>query len=214
SADYRGGTVTAVTDRPARLGNIAGRCGLRVVRRVHSVCRLLWFHAAAKQREGQGMKDAQSAPVPTGALLLAVVALIWIGMILGISGLATPIKFQAASLTLPVALDVGQTTFAAFNKMEWLLAAVLAIAVLPCRPALLSLRLLLTVAAVITVLLQTFWLLPALDQRVAAVIAGEVLPPSGLHNLYVVAEGVKLLALIVLGMGALWTLMARADRGV
>lgn len=159
------------------------------------------------------MKDEQSVPVPTGALLLAVVALIWIGMILGISGLATPIKFQAASLTLPVALDVGQTTFAAFNKMEWLLAAVLAIAVLLCRPALLSLRLVLTVAAIITVLLQTFWLLPALDQRVAAVIAGEVLPPSGLHNLYVVAEGVKLLALIVLGVGALWTLMARADQG-
>src|SRR5690606_26651116 len=138
-------TVPATT---ARLGGIAGRRCHRLVCGVYPVHRLLRFHAAAQQRERCGMKDEQSAPVPTGALLLAVVALIWIGMILGISGLATPIKFQAASLTLPVALDVGQTTFAAFNKMEWLLAAVLAIAVLPCRPALLSLRLLLTVAAV------------------------------------------------------------------
>src|SRR5690606_33513170 len=205
------GTVTAVTDRPARLGNIAGRCGHRVVRRVHSVCRLLWFHAAAKQREGQGMKDGQSAPVPTGALMLAIVALIWVGMILGIPGLATPIKFHAASLTLSVAINIGQTTFAAFNKMEWLLSALLVIAILLSRLKLLSLPALLTVATVATVLLQSFWLLPALDERVAAVIAGEVLPPSRLHNLYVVAEGVKLLALILLSMGALWKLMARND---
>jgi len=157
------------------------------------------------------MKDAQSAPVPTGALMLAIVALIWVGMILGVSGLATPIKFQAASLTLAVALDVGQTTFAALNKMEWLLSALLVFAVVLSRLKLLSLPTLLTAATVLTVLLQSVWLLPALDVRVAAVIAGEVLPPSGLHNLYVVAEGVKLLALILVGMGALWKLMARTD---
>lgn len=157
------------------------------------------------------VNDAQSAPVPTGALMLAIVALIWIGMILGVSGLATPIKFQAASLTLAVALDVGQTTFAAFNKMEWLLSALLVVAILLSRLKPLSLPILLTVVAVVAVLLQSFWLLPALDVRVAAVIAGEVLPPSGLHNLYVVVEGVKLLALTLLGMGALWKLMARTD---
>lgn len=39
-------------------------------------------------------------------LLLAV---LWAGLLLGVSFLATPVKFLAPSLSLPVALDVGGT---------------------------------------------------------------------------------------------------------
>src|SRR5690554_3261397 len=154
------------------------------------------------------MSDARPTRSSTGTFMLTLIALVWLGMVLGVSGLATPIKFQAVSLTLPVALDVGQTTFAAFNKMEWLLAALLVLATVVSRLRPVSLPTLLTAGLVIIVLLQTFWLLPALDMRVSAVIAGEVLPPSGLHNLYVVAEGLKLLALIILGVGTLLKLVA------
>ena len=149
------------------------------------------------------MNNPRPSSVPPGAFMLTLVALIWLGMILGVSGLATPIKFQAVSLTLPVALDVGQTTFAAFNKLEWLMAALLIAAIVVSRLKPTSLPALLSAAAVIIVLLQTFWLLPALDARVSAVIAGDALPPSSFHMLYVVAEGLKLLALIVIGVGAL-----------
>jgi hypothetical protein len=34
-------------------------------------------------------------------------------------------KFLAPSLSLPVALDVGRQTFYVFNKVEWVLVAVL-----------------------------------------------------------------------------------------
>jgi len=159
------------------------------------------------------MSDARPTRSSTGTFMLTLIALVWLGMVLGVSGLATPIKFQAVSLTLPVALDVGQTTFAAFNKMEWLLAALLVLATVVSRLRPVSLPTLLTAGLVIIVLLQTFWLLPALDMRVSAVIAGEVLPPSGLHNLYVVAEGLKLLALIILGVGTLLKLVASQADG-
>lgn len=155
----------------------------------------------------QPTRSSIGTPFPTGTFMLSLVALIWIGMILGVSGLATPIKFQAVSLTLPVALDVGQTTFSAFNKMEWLLSIVLVASLFISRLKPTSLPVLLTIGLVVIVLLQTFWLLPALDTRVNAVIAGEVLPPSQFHNLYVVAEGLKLLALIIIGVGALLALM-------
>ncbi|MGH6868523.1 MAG: hypothetical protein ACREDA_06585 [Methylocella sp.] len=43
--------------------------------------------------------------------LTILLPVLWIGVLIGISFIATPIKFKARSLTLPVALDVGQTTF-------------------------------------------------------------------------------------------------------
>lgn len=155
--------------------------------------------------------NQQAGARPTGTFMLALVALVWVGMVLGVSGLATPIKFQAISLTLPVALDVGQTTFAAFNRLEWLLSFVLVLSVAISRPTLRSIAVYVTVGIVLIVLLQTLWLLPALDLRVQAVIAGEALPPSAFHNLYIVAEGLKLVGLITIGLGALLALWERRE---
>jgi hypothetical protein len=45
-----------------------------------------------------------------------IAAILWLGLLLGVSFLATPAKFLAPSLALPVALDVGRHTFAVFNK--------------------------------------------------------------------------------------------------
>jgi hypothetical protein len=39
-------------------------------------------------------------------------------MILGVSFLATPAKFMASSITLPVALDAGRHAFSVLNKIE------------------------------------------------------------------------------------------------
>lgn len=49
----------------------------------------------------------------------------WVGILIGISFIATPVKFQATSLKRPVALDIGRATFRFFSRIEWLLAAVL-----------------------------------------------------------------------------------------
>src|SRR5665648_1182454 len=59
-----------------------------------------------------------------------VIAAVWIGMLVGVSFLATPAKFLAPSLTLPVALDVGRHTFSVFNRVEWAFSVVLLLFVL------------------------------------------------------------------------------------
>lgn len=56
--------------------------------------------------------------------MIRLIAYVWLGLVLGVSFLATPIKFRAESLTLPVALDVGSTTFHAFGRLEWLLSII------------------------------------------------------------------------------------------
>ncbi|MGE0152877.1 MAG: hypothetical protein AB7R90_09675 [Reyranellaceae bacterium] len=145
-----------------------------------------------------------------GALLLAVLALVWAGMVVGVSGLATPVKFAAPSLTLPVALDVGRVTFGLFSQVEWGLA--LALVVLA---ALAGLRLLwlAVLVAVVLVVAQATWLLPILDARIAAVIAGNPQPATFHHAAYAVGEAVKLAALLATGIGAMAGGMAsRAGR--
>jgi hypothetical protein len=64
---------------------------------------------------------------------ILAIALLWCGLLLGVSFLATPAKFMAPSLSLVVALDVGRQTFAVMNKVEWLFVAVLLALILTGR---------------------------------------------------------------------------------
>lgn len=52
------------------------------------------------------MASARTTGIAANAAT-ACVALFWAGMLAGVSFLATPVKFEAASLSLPVALEVG-----------------------------------------------------------------------------------------------------------
>ena len=126
----------------------------------------------------------------------AILPVFWAGMIVGVSFIATPIKFTAPELSLPAAIDVGRVTFVFANRVEWGLAAVSALAVFagPAgRPVLVGF------AAVCAVLLvQTFWLLPVLEARSIAYVAGEPLPPSAHHRLFGIAEIAKLALLLLI----------------
>lgn len=132
----------------------------------------------------------------------AVIALIWLGMLLGVSFLATPVKFVVQDLSLPVALQVGQATFALFARIEWLLAiALLIAAALRWRSRRVVLALALAVSA--AVLFQSAWLLPSLDVRVGMIVAGDTPPASSHHTLYAGLEAVKALLLALLAALAL-----------
>ena len=159
----------------------------------------------------------------------AVVSLVWIGALLGVSFLATPVKFLAPTLTLPVALDVGRQTFQWFNRVEILLAAAaLVTAIAHERPKpfggaredaaagpkersarKVPYATLLAVFLLGAVLLQAVWLLPTLDARVEVIIQGGMPPPSALHDVYVVLEATKLGALV----GAAWLGVASLRSG-
>lgn len=138
-------------------------------------------------------------------LWIIVLSLLWAGLLLGVSFLATPVKFMAPSLSLPVALDVGRHTFALFTKLELLLAVIL-LALVWVEAGSRSGALFWKLAAgalIVLVLLQIFWLRPVLDARVELIIQGTPPPASWLHNLYILYEVVKLVALLLLGSSAL-----------
>lgn len=120
------------------------------------------------------------------------VAIFWLGLLIGVAFLATPVKFMAPSLSLPVALDVGRYTFYVFNKVEWVLAAVLIVA--PSGGGTAWPRLL-AIAAGLLVIVETVWMLPVLDHRVALIIAGQTPPAADLHSLYIAMEVAKVLVL-------------------
>jgi len=140
-----------------------------------------------------------SSPLAIGAL--ALLTLVWAGMVIGVSGLATPVKFAAPSLSLPVALDVGRTTFHVFTRIEWILGLALALLAVWFRQRRLLLMPVMLVVAIM--LMQALYLLPELNLRVAAIIAGQTPPPSSLHTWYAAAEACKLAALLTLGLAAL-----------
>lgn len=124
--------------------------------------------------------------------------LIWAGLAIGVAFLATPAKFLAPSLSLPVALDVGRHTFRAYNHVELALVVfLLAIGVWP--QARRRWFVALAVPGVVVVA-QALWLIPALDLRVAAIMSGHQPPPSNLHVVYIAAEALKVVWLLGFGL--------------
>lgn len=138
------------------------------------------------------------------------VAMIWLGGLLGVSFLATPVKFQAPSLDLPTALDVGRVTFALLSKTEWALCAIV-FATTFLSPRSRSLRLCVVAVLALVLITQAVWLLPLLDARVSQIMAGGVVPPTPHHLLYIIAEALKVILLLGLSIGALSALRAPRD---
>lgn len=138
-----------------------------------------------------------------GFLLLAALFL-WAGMVAGISFLEAPLKFTAPHITVPLGVGIGRVVFHALNKVEiGLCVLALSSAVYLRVPRRLG-----TALALLSglLLLQTFWLLPALDARAEALLAGHAPPANSLHLLYIVVEAAKLLLLLGSGALAYWAL--------
>ncbi|MCQ4084452.1 hypothetical protein NGB36_28720 [Streptomyces sp. RB6PN25] len=125
----------------------------------------------------------------------------WLGMVLAISFLEAPLKFRAPGVTVPLGLGIGRIVFRALNRVE----AALAIVVIACV-TIGHVRTSGAVAAAIAVVLlavQLGAIRPGLNRRSERVLAGETLPRSRAHLLYVAAESAKVVALLVLGISIL-----------
>jgi hypothetical protein len=136
--------------------------------------------------------------------VLGALIMLWAGVLIGVSFLAAPAKFGAPGLSLPIAMEIGRREFGALNLTEIVLAALtlaLAAYVRPERAIWLGLGL-----AGLIVVLQWLWLLPLLDARAELIIQGGTPEPAPWHGLYIAAEVLKLLALLVVGWLTLWRL--------
>ena len=104
----------------------------------------------------------------------ACIALVWLGMILGISFLEAPVKFMVPSVTLEIGLDIGRYVFGAFNKVECVFAIAIAILLIIVRKKDASMVSL--ILAWLSLVLQTVWLLPLLEARSEVIIQGQTPP--------------------------------------
>jgi hypothetical protein len=95
--------------------------------------------------------------------------------------------------------------FAALNVAELAIACVLFALVAHRAP---DWPLALVAGLTGTLLVQVFLLRRRLDERAGQIIAGRDVAPSSLHVAYIGLEGIKLLALVVLGCALAWRWLA------
>ena len=131
--------------------------------------------------------------------ILLAVPFIWAGMVLAVSFMEAPLKFQAPGITLALGLGIGRLVFFALNKMELACAALIFLAMyftgIPSR------RIVIFFGVVLVILLlDTFVILPMLDARAVEVVAGNVQPFSNGHLVYGGLELLKLGFLFALGI--------------
>jgi hypothetical protein len=133
--------------------------------------------------------------------LKIAVPFLWLGMVLAISFMEAPLKFQAPGITIPLGLGIGQLVFFALNKMEIVCAVLLLIAFWRAGSNRRIEMILFGIALVILVL-ETAWLLPVLDARAVEVIAGTAPPFSKMHFVYIGFDAVKVVVLLMLGIAS------------
>lgn len=120
---------------------------------------------------------------------------IWLGLIIGISFIEAPLKFQAPGITIPLGLGIGRLVFAAMNVVEIVLFLLLLAG---------SIRRAVDRAWWAVVGLAGFWLLvktvairPGLSRRTDAVLAGDFEGGSLWHYAYIGVEGLLFLTLLL-----------------
>ena len=133
--------------------------------------------------------------------LKIAVPFVWFGMVLAISFMEAPLKFQAPGITIPLGLGIGQLVFFTLNKMEIVCALLLLIAYWRSRSNV-RIEMVLFGIALLILVLETAWLLPVLDARAIEVIAGTAPPFSKLHFIYIGFDALKLVLLLTLGIAS------------
>jgi hypothetical protein len=121
-------------------------------------------------------------------------------MVLAISFLEAPVKFRAPGVTVRLGVGIGRVVFRFLNRVELvlLMLVIVAVAIAPqiallwCTGAL---------AALLAV--QLGMVRPVLNRRSDRVLAGEEIPRSSMHLVYVALEVIKVALLIAAGSIAL-----------
>lgn len=123
-------------------------------------------------------------------------ALLWIGFVCAISFLEAWLKFRAPGITVSLGLGIGRLVFDALNKVEWVFAIAIAFELIISKIKTMQRANILYVVPLLLLIVQTIWLLPALDARAELHIQGQQVPLSSLHFYYVGMELIKVVCLL------------------
>lgn len=151
-------------------------------------------------------------------VVLIAVPFTWLGLVVAISFIETPLKFKAPGMTHALGLGIGRLVFKVLNLVEAALAVVVILAwifaaqnVPPVAGALL-------IVAMVALAAQMLVLRPAMSAR-TKVLAGTAVTDDGgapvqgnvgtsTHIAYIGAEVVKVLALPIAGVGILMNVIS------
>lgn len=129
-------------------------------------------------------------------IVLRTVPALWVGMVVAISVIETPLKFQAPGISLEDGLGIGRIVFHALNSVELGLGILLIAALMLGRSRYGGAVPWAIGVAIAVLLVQVLVLRPVLDERLDARIAGETLDDSLFHIFYIGGEMLKVAALL------------------
>jgi len=127
-------------------------------------------------------------------LLRIVLPAVWMGLILGLSFIETPLKFLAPGITTPLGLGIGRLVFIALSVAGWTILVILTL-IAQARPRETRGGWMLIGGMWIIMAVESFVIRPALATRSDVIIAGGDPGESWLHYGYIVAELLLLVAL-------------------
>ncbi len=127
-------------------------------------------------------------------------AFLWIGFVCAISFMEAWLKFRAPGITLPLGLGIGRIVFAVLNKIEWVFAIAILVNILFDKMEIGLATIIFLAIPILILVVQTFWILPALDERAGIYLSGEVPPPSSLHIYFVGLELIKVASVLIFGL--------------
>lgn len=110
------------------------------------------------------------------------------------------LKFRPENVTLPIGLSIGRLVFGALNKMEWAFAFVISSHIFISKNKISFLYLTSFTLPLLLLSIQTFLILPVLNQRVDLLVSGAIAPPSAFHFYYIGIELIKVICLFIFGI--------------
>lgn len=144
--------------------------------------------------------------------IILAVLLFWAGFVSSISFMEAWLKFRAKGVTLTIGLSIGKKIFTSLNRMEWIFSLLYVLPGIYLLKFNFELRTLLTILVFAILLIQTFLVLPQLNQRVDDILNGEILRKSFLHLYFGSLEILKVLLLILLSY--LWYKSAHLNQSI
>lgn len=134
--------------------------------------------------------------VKTKHITIAII-FIWIGFVTSISFMEAWLKFLAPGITRALGLGIGKLVFSVLNKVEITFAISITILLLTqFKKSNLSRY---HIVVLLTLVIQTIWLLPALEDRANMIITGIDVPDSNIHLSYIFLEFIKVISLGLFG---------------
>lgn len=157
-------------------------------------------------------KTVKSAPLDyLASYWQLLLPMLWVGMVLAISFMEAPLKFQAPGITIPLGLGIGRLVFFALNIAEAVCLASLLLVSLGFKPVRVTgkrLAILLTVAGIYAA--KVLVVRPPLNARTDMVLAGAEPGQSPWHYIYMVADFSTIVLLVMFALLTVGWLRAAA----